>query len=61
MGFAQNSYGLWGFRELWVMGQYSPHTIIVIPKSYGVLESMGFQGYGIRESRLYFEFIGSFF
>jgi hypothetical protein len=41
MGFAPGDYGLLGFRELWL------HTNLVTPEFYGVLESMGYQRYGL--------------
>jgi hypothetical protein len=47
MGFAQGDYGLLDFRELWVMGRNPPHTNLVTPEFYGVLESMGYRRYGL--------------
>jgi hypothetical protein len=42
-----------GIRELWVMGSKSLPTNLVDQKSYGVWESMGYQGYGLRGCQLY--------
>jgi hypothetical protein len=46
-------YGLWVIGELWVMGQNSLRTKLVTMKMYGLSESMGYERYGLRESRLY--------
>jgi hypothetical protein len=55
---SRKMYGFWDSfvpKMLWVMGYEggmgyvckSPHTNLGIRKSYGVLESMGYQGYGL--------------
>lgn len=39
--------------DLWVMGSNSPYPDLGKPKSYGFLEFMGYQGYGLGGCRLY--------
>ena len=46
-------HGIWGMREIWDMRPIFLHTEMGFPKMYGVLESMGFEGYGLGGSRLY--------
>ena len=48
----QNCYGLWGMKELWIMFANPLHTNLGIRKSYGLLESMGYLGYGLRGRQL---------
>jgi hypothetical protein len=49
MGF---DYGLWSIKELWDFWRERPWWT---PKTYGVLQSMGDDKYGLRQSRLYSE------
>jgi hypothetical protein len=53
MGFDAIELWVIGYQRVWVMGRNFLHTISVTLKSYGVLESMGYQGYGLRGLRLY--------
>jgi len=46
-------YGVLGIAVVWVIDWVSPHTKLVIRKTYGVLGSMGYQSYGLGGSRLY--------
>ena len=52
------TYGLWTPKRVWVIGYWrvwvmlikSLRTNLGVTKMYGLLESMGYQGYGLSES-----------
>src|ERR1700761_9242381 len=49
----EKRYGLWSIRELWVFQCFSVGTTSVEAKMYGLMQSMGYDRYGLRQSRLY--------
>ena len=51
--FAQKGMGYWVW-QLWVLELIFPGMNMVDPKKYGLEQSMGFDKYGLFQSRLYF-------
>ena len=45
--FAEDTYGLWVFADLWVMGRNFLQTNLVDKNFYGVSGVMGYEGYGL--------------
>jgi hypothetical protein len=52
----RHQYGLWSITEVWVIDRNLLQTKLVTRKIYGLLEIMGYEGYGLRGLRLYTHF-----